>query len=388
MEIHDARIGAEGGPIFIDREGQVIAGARPIIPPRLVKESVAQKFMVNDTPFFLNVEGGVIDVEQGQAGGSQVLMAQNGSLVYFRASVNDVFAYFITGLLHGEIPFPGDDFTSAQFPTTGDDLTPIVEFAESHDKTLVDTEALAIEVKTSWIEAHLLDDPERYITLMGTIPTYDASDPDLWVHTGNKTIELAMVGMHVVGSTKGHPEMIWATFEHVSSTPNAEYSYTKESGSTTTVPQQTSGQWLFCEDGSDGPFNVPHMQMDSGSHDIESVGEHTISPSNTIRWKAWGQAHPNPGSNAEVIAINNSIRSKLAEDDVRRNYIMTGATWTISGAPPNSGNQVGTRLLANTTMETYQQGSDNGNNGTNCFSCHTTNELPVSAIAPRMEPLF
>jgi membrane associated rhomboid family serine protease len=26
--------------------------------------------------------------------------------------------------------------------------------------------------------------------------------------------------MHVVGSVKGHPEMIWSTFEHVSNTPN------------------------------------------------------------------------------------------------------------------------------------------------------------------------
>jgi hypothetical protein len=68
---------------------------------------------------------------------------------------------------------------------------------------------------------------------------------------------------------------------------------------------------------------------------------------------------------------------------------MTGATWTIGGNAPNANNQVGTNKLANTTMETYQQGSDpTKNTGLNCFGCHVTNTTDVSHVYPAIAPLF
>jgi hypothetical protein len=387
VEIADAEIAVDGRPVFRDLEGEVIRGARPIIRRELMDAKVVQEFRVQDVSIFLGPLGQVIDVEQGQAGGQQVLMARNGSLVYFRATVNDVFAYFLTGVKNGDIPSPGGDPLQAQFPTTQAALDQVISFAAAHGKTLVDPEALAIEIKSSWIETNLLSGPERFIRLQGTLPTYDKSDPNRWVANGQKTVELALVGMHVVGSTKGHPEMIWATFEHVSATPNAEYSYNSTSGAKT-VAQDTTGNWLFCSDGSAGPFNQPHMVYDSIDHAIEPLPGHTFSPSDTIRWKAWGKASPGASSNTELISINNSVLGMLAAADVRKNYIMTGSTWTIGGAPPTGSNQVGTNLLANTTMETYQQGTSNGNNGLNCFSCHGTNKVQVSHIFGPLQPLF
>ena len=89
----------------------------------------------------------------------------------------------------------------------------------------------------------------------------------------------------------------------------------------------------------------------------------------------------NAGSNSEIISMNNHVIGMIASGDVRNNYVMTGATWTIGGAPPNGGNEVGTNKLSNTTMETYQQGS-------NCFSCHTNNTTGVSHVFPFLKPLF
>jgi hypothetical protein len=74
---------------------------------------------------------------------------------------------------------------------------------------------------------------------------------------------------------------------------------------------------------------------------------------------------------------------------------MTGSTWTIGGAgfngnfgvPGNTaitnGRAVGTSQMANTTMETFQQGTpptsfDSFSN--NCFSCHGSNTSCVSHI--------
>jgi hypothetical protein len=392
VEIERVTADKEGKPIFLDTAGKTITGARPILPLELDKTLIVQKFMMDRIPILLDPFGNVVNVEQGQAGGDGVLQAQNGSLVYYAAMVNDVYAYFLTGTKNGAIPSPNGNFGNAKFPTTQTELNTIIAFASAHNKTFPDPNALAVEVKTSWVEAAGLSNLSSYITMQATIPTYDMSNPNQWTPNGQKTVKLAMVGIHVVGSTAGHSEMIWATFEHVNNAPNAEYSYINTNNATITVPQNTAGNWLFSANNSTGPFNELHMSFVTPN--IESVSPFTISPSDTIRWKAWGGAsdsRPNPldtntaASNTEIISINNSVRGMLASGDVRNNYIMTGSTWTIGGAAPTgffpNGNQVGTSKLSNTTMETYQQGSNTlFATGTNCFSCHGTNTVRVSHI--------
>ncbi|HXI02972.1 MAG TPA: hypothetical protein VNI57_07320 [Candidatus Saccharimonadales bacterium] len=388
VEIRGGSIGIDGRPIFRGIDGKEIDGARPIIREELRQAAMAQEFRIDGVKFFLGASGEVIDVDQGQAGGNQVLMAQTGSLVYYRATVNDTFAYFLTGVENGDIPSTGGVPLDAKFPTTQSELDQVSDFASAHGHALTDPEALIIEIKTSWIETTNLDDPSDFITVQGTIPTYDQSNPAEWTPNGQKTVQLALVGIHVVGSTKGHPEMIWATFEHVRNTPNAAYQYVSTGGSTTSVAQNTAGDWLFSSNGSAGPFNVPHMSFDPGSQNIVANPGFTISPSDTIRWKAWGKADPAASSNTEVISINNSVLGKLLAGDIRRNYVMTGATWTPFGVPPTPTNQVGTNKLANTTLETYQQGTSNGNNGTSCLSCHVTNTVKVSHSFQDLKPLF
>ena len=88
-------------------------------------------------------------------------------------------------------------------------------------------------------------------------------------------------------------------------------------------------------------------------------------------------------SNAEIISIHNNIAGMMPSGDVRDNYYMAGATWTLGGQTPfpvfsnptpgNVGNQVGTSQLSGSTMETYQQGTDTTSTGaSNCFSCHSS----------------
>jgi hypothetical protein len=99
-----------------------------------------------------------------------------------------------------------------------------------------------------------------------------------------------------------------------------------------------------------------------------------ITPSNTQRTNPWGlpgTAVASVVSNTQIVSINQSVLSQLLSGDMRKNYFMLGATWTLGGAPPTAvppsttdGTQVGTNFLANSTMETYVQGV------TNCFSCH------------------
>lgn len=405
VEVAHARREKEGRLVLLDPAGKQIEvrPAQSAQPGPQVREAdllTVRKFMIDGLPIFIDPTLSVIDTEQGQADDA-VLESQNGSLVYYVTIVNDVYAYFATGAKDG-----GITPTPTQFPTSQADLNKIVTFATAHGKTFPDPNALAVEVKSSWVEAAGLPNLGSYITMTATIPTYDKTNPNQWVPNGQKTVQLALVGIHVVGSTVGHPEMIWATFEHFANSPRAGYSYVNTSGSTVPVTQNTSAAWLFSTNGSGGPFNQAHMSFSSPN--IVSVSPFSISPSDTIRWKPFGGAtdiSPNPldpstaASNTEIISINNAVSGLIASGDIRNNYVMGGATWTIGGASPspafsnptpgNPGNQVGTSQLANTTMETYQQGSNaQATGGSNCFSCHGSNSTGVSHVFNALKPLF
>jgi hypothetical protein len=393
VEIAHARLENQR-PVLLDQEGRVIAAQHvptALLAPEGGSSNVVmpQKFLIDGIGIFIDPSLAVIDVEQGQADFS-VLEAQtaaNGSLVYYATMVNDVYAYFLTGVKDGAITTT----TPNQFPTTAADLNNTTAFATAHGKgspPFPDPNALAVEVKSSWVVAAGLPNLGSYITMTATTPTYNQANPNLWTPTGQQTVLLALVGMHVVGTTLGHPEMVWATFEHVSNTPPATYSY-NSTGGLKSVTQNTSGTWLFSASGSAGPFNVAHMSFTGPpSNNIQSAGSFTISPSDTLRSEPWGIDGSNAASNTEVISMNSHVRGMMASGDVRGNYIMTGATWTPFGSPPSGAIPgVGTNRLANTTMETYQQGVSN------CFSCHQgfpsgLNPNGLSHIFAGLKPLF
>ncbi len=384
---------------FLNDAGQAIANAKPIFSPQLQNSQVLQRFTLNNRPVFLNQSGNVVDVEIGEAETGGVLLRQDRTLIYYGIAVNDVYAYFLTGTKGGGItPAP------TQFPTTQAELQKIVDFANLHNKKFLDQDALAIEVKTAWVEAAGLANPNSYITMMGTVPTYDTGNPTKWTPKGQKTVLLALVGIHVVGSASGHPELIWATFEHFGNSPNGAYTYNSINGpNPKTVPQKTTGNWLFCASGANSGFNEARQGVNGAEIDAtppatppDPAIPGTIGTSNTIRFKPFGGAtnqDPNPlvpsvaASNTQIISINQSVIGQLVGSDVRKNYYLLGATWTAGGGAPTApfpnGNGVGTSQLANSTMETFQTGT-NGNFGRafNCFSCHNNQD----ALHPTNSP--
>jgi hypothetical protein len=409
---------------FFDPQGNAIPDAKPEIPANLPKSDILQKIEIDHKIVFLDASGQVVDVSVGQATTNGVLLSQTGSLIYYGMAVNDVYAYFLTQQKDAGA-------ATSTFPTTQAELNAIIAFAGQHQKTFTDPNALAIEIKTAWVETKGLPDAGDYIRLNAAIPTFDTTNPNDWKPNGEKTAELALIGIHIVGSANGHPEMIWSTFEHFGNSPNAEYAY-NSTGGPKTVPQSTLGRWLLCATGAAGggacpagQFNAALQSLNLKTNEIQSTASTgcpavPIGPSNTLRSKAFGASadkNPNPldtpaASNTEIISINNSVLGQLVGGDIRKRYFFVGSTWTIGGdAPfpfdgssffdPNNaanGNAVGTSQLANSTMETFRQGPDNKFlQSVNCFSCHrikgvqnanTPATTGVSHIFGKMKPLF
>jgi hypothetical protein len=315
----------------------------------------------------VNRLGKVETPEVGQANTNGVLISQSGSLVYYGIATNNVFAYFLTGVKTKKI-------MAKQFPSTQAELKQVTDFAAP--KTFKDDIALVLEVKTSWVEASSVADATKYVTIQGEVPVFDKTDPKKWVPMGSKTVQLAMVGMHIVGTVKDHPEMIWATFEHVDNAPNDTFTYTNATNQASTVNFDSSAPSVFCKANAPRPAmgqNTPLAQVDgSNLGNIVSTGAANIGPSDTVRFNPWGQdsSSPNVDNNTQIIAVNNSVRGQLAKDDVRGNYFLVGTTWTNKKIPGPGVDfkTVGSQFLANATMETYAPQS-------NCFSCHSGDPL-------------
>jgi hypothetical protein len=300
--------------------------------------------------------------------------------------------------------------SNSEFPTTAAARDSICAYARLQHVTLPDSNALAIEIKTSWVEASKLKDPEDYFTVMATIPTYDTTSSVKWVPKGEKVAKMALVGMHIVGGVAGHPEMVWATFEHKNITPNAAYTYLDTSNKTDTVKQDSGSGWMFSSNAGDPGPNVSNMTNEDSvtkivSDTIFAYSGHTIKPSNTLMANPWGSAmdsltnqqdKSSQASNSEVLSLNNTIQSLFPGVDVRKQYLLIGATWTFGGAPPNgtsygadttAGVSIGTSVLANSTMETYIQFPS-----TSCFTCHSgntpsLNPTQISHIFNGLQPL-
>ena len=339
----------------------------------------------------------VILSSQAQAQSNNVLMARNGSLVYYNIMINDVAAVFSTmvvkGVSNGGLP------NTAKFPTTQAELNVINAYATAHNIPLVDTgnRALAMELKTSWVETLQFTglDYNNYVTINTIVPNYvHDGTSNTWTlnaTTPTRQATLALVGMHVVGSMKGHPEMVWSTFEHSNNTPNDSFPYVDENGNTVTVPSDLSvNNWLFCNPTATGAFNISNINKSGTS--INATSGHTISPSNTMRIKPFGWLGPvtKPTSvndaeisfqetaNARLIALNTDVASNLLTGDVRKMYYQVGATWN---SKINANHKhVGSIALSNSTMETYSQETFS------CFSCHAS-EIGSNRDIPRLTEL-
>ena len=302
-------------------------------------------------------------------------MAGNSSLVYYATYVNEVYAYFLTGTKNGGItPQP------TRFPINKSELEQIIAFGKDHGMTTAEIDdpkarAMVVQVKSAWVETTGLD-ASKYITMTATIPTYTSDElNETLTPTGTKEAQLALVGMHVVGSANENRAMIWATFEHIDNAPMASYSYMS---TTSEQPKKSDpdppGWWLFSARSCTGSSNVPRMHARNAPI-IKALANKKIGPSDTCREEAWGVSPDDAVRNTQVIAINRNVIGMLPTGDVRKNYLLIGTIW---------GSGVGSNRLANTTLETFEREKEH------CFECHrgplAGGEL--SRMFHQLKPLF
>lgn len=331
----------------------------------------------------------------GQAGGGDVLISANNSLVYYGVHANDIYAWFRTGYVNGALSSLGDDF-----PTTEDEVNTVVAYANDNGAEISNANPSTMELKTSWVDASTVD-ASQFVTASAVVPTYDkTTDPTNWTVTGTETITLALVGVHIVAPVLGHPELVWISYEHQNNAPMADYVYTDAGGDQVLVAYSAQGSWTFDVDPNYMPAMISLNASQQSDGSIAAYSGMQIGPVQNAQKNPWGVA-PGPnndaGNNTDLVSLNSGIMAMLAAlGDVRANYYQLGGIWTSEGQLPLSGtdgNIRGGLRLANSTMETFHQYPDhNGFTSENCFTCHSVNSqdsagVGVSHIFNSLKPL-
>ncbi len=303
-----------------------------------------------------------------QAGTEGIMIDQNGRAIYYNQYLNDEFVTFINE-------------KKLTDPQSVQKLDPETEFP-------VD----AIELKASWKIVEEGEDASDFFTMKSSVYKLVNKNGKIIVDNTQKIdVTLAMVGFHIGGVVKGHPEMIWATFEHKDNAPDV-----LAKGIRTEVEPDTvvsDKDWTFYKAGT--PFYACNVNPANSPSLVLNEEQQTLSPITQVcRQYAYGndpsQTDFSVPTNIKVIQqLNKSVLANLDKSDVWSNYFEVGAIWfkganrlkpgmDLATDVDADGTQllIGSLKLSNSTIETFTQ---RANTMDNCFRCHNTQyRLPPS----------
>lgn len=336
--------------------GDVIDGGRTS-----GNDALAPRFAKSDQPHVVGptrldeVYGHAPFDEVAQAGSSSVLIDQNGRAVYYGEYVNEVFYDFAVKDHALQVPANLRAFdATTDFP--------------------VDT----LELKVAWKIVDASENPEAkgWFTREAEVRKLKNVQGGSGITLADETerVTVALVGFHVVGVQPGHPEMIWATFEHNENVPNFQQNQAPND-------PVSSQDFTFYKAGTPAQacnqYNATTLRVD---YDTQVVAPIT----NACNQFPFGNDPNDPKADANSQAIRSLNQSSwdVIErqspriDPIWRNYREVGAVWfkKADDLEPNDplrtdAKLIGSLRLNNAVIETFTQQDASQNN---CFKCHNT----------------
>ena len=295
--------------------------------------------------------------EVHQAGELGLLVDQNGRAVFYSQHLNQLML---------------DEIVSKHWndPTVLNEIPPDTKFQTGD-----------VELKASWMIVGDGLDISKFFVRSALIDKLVNEDGSISVDKGAPLeAKVALVGLHIVGWVKGHPEAIWATFEQNDNAPDFA---TRQSPS----EPVSDRDWTF--------YKAHTMALDcnqpNSSDLVLEESTQTLKPITQVCREypygmVAGSQDQNDQQNLEAIkSLNNSVWSQLAPANLWRNYFEVGAVWTNGNLQPNNDQQanlIGSTKLSNAVLETFTQQVQSENN---CFSCHNT--LMFNPSDPNIRPL-
>ena len=331
-----------------------------------------------------------------QAGDGKWLTSQSGELTYYEIRMNqDEYQFITTNVFSGSdlTTYAGQAACAAGQNGKGGLILPA---GGGSTGATLDADCLgnpatyganvgAIEIKAAWVPLpsdHSLD--YRYKTAMAEV-----TDPNTGVAV---PLTVGLVGLHVIRKVQGAPQFVWATFEHIDNTPD------EASGgfSAPTLPanpnQKVLGSYTYfnpsCTTPSDPTYKCRHNALPGISCDAKG------QPAGCYPYSAPMQITRLVSVDPTADSVTGYVWSLLPSNSVYNYYRLINVQWPNSPKVVTAGSTVPlpngditpaskSGIVANTTMETYQQ-SKNA-----CMDCHqsapiaTHNNLRTALMAGR-----
>ncbi|WP_157660220.1 hypothetical protein [Burkholderia ubonensis] len=228
----------------------------------------------------------------------------------------------------------------------------------------------AISLKAAWKIVGKNDDVSRFYTTTAKIKLLSKVGKSVNIQPNAQSVDVtvALVGFHIAWVAEGHPEAIWATFEHVDNAPDLSANQNKDQ------PVSTKS-FTFYKAGTlpadCNQNNASQIQIDENTQILTPVTQVCR------QYKTGGGDISNIG---DIELLNAEVQKRLKEkNSVWQYYKEVGAVW-LSGKPaptlrpnwsPNIDPSIvrGSSKLSNSVIETFTQKDISKNQ---CFSCHNT----------------
>ncbi len=255
-----------------------------------------------------------------QAGGRQILVDQNGRSIYYGIHTNQAFADFVTE----------NGLTTAEGIKNA---SPSLFFP-----------AGVVELKSAWqdIEGLPTSSYDGYITTTAWVPhlSQDATTHRI-IEDKNKPrlIKVALLALHVVFTLPGHPEFIWATFEHIDGSGGIDNAPAATVNPTLTDPYNLKDTSVVCP--AKFPLCKEGTSVNRGNQPVAETDLRLDEASQAFPGQETSIYRMYPGSKSNgvdadeaVASLNANMRalfvqkaSELTPRDKRASYKLIGATW-------------------------------------------------------------
>lgn len=320
-----------------------------------------------------------------QAGLDGLLIDQNGRPIFYAIHMNSAFEAFVR--------------------SNGLTTKAAVQGA---DPELVFPKGV-VELKSAWqiVEGGAV--PSNYVTARALVPQLKVVSGRMEIDetAPPREADVAMLALHVAFVVEGHPEFVWATFEHVDD---------KGEGDLAPLAGAPPSQDTGLPDGVDGPISARGFTLyKSGT--LASAANTAIDesamvsafdaasqrflvngvPLQTSIYRYFPTSKTTDAKGAQedgdITDLNKSVRAlfdSVASGDKRRNYRLVGAIWldkpetfTVGKPIRNPSGMTtddpaaavaGEDGLSSLAMESFTQ-----NSFPNCFSCHDTRAVKDSS---------
>jgi hypothetical protein len=323
-----------------------------------------------------------------QAGLAGLLIDQTGRPIFYAIHFNSAYADFIRQ----------NKLTSK---AAIQNVDPQLEFPKG-----------VVELKSAWQIVPKNSVPPNYFTAQATVPALKRNGNALEIDTASPPRDetVALLAIHVVFVLEGHPEFIWATFEHIDANgmrdlaPAAGTQPSDTNGLPGGIDTSISQQSVTLYKAGTLASEANQFLTDSAMVSAFDQASQTFSgggkPLQTSIYRIFPASKTTDAEQDEdVTDLNNSMASLFAANapnDLRRNYQLVGAIWmdkpdrfaanmSITNPPGLSTDDpmaivAGEDGLSSMSMESFTQ-----NSFVNCFSCHDTHavkDLAGNVVVP------